>query len=60
MEKLRGKIGIVPQKATLFRGTIRANIQWGKQDATDEEIYEALEIAQAKEFVQENRRHLIR
>ena len=53
MEKLRGKIGIVPQKATLFRGTIRANIQWGKQDATDEEIYEALEIAQAKEFVQE-------
>ena len=39
--------------ATLFRGTIRANIQWGKQDATDEEIYEALEIAQAKEFVQE-------
>ena len=48
---LRGKIGIVPQNAVLFAGTIRENMKWGKKDATDEEIYRALEIAQAKEFV---------
>ena len=48
---LRGKIGIVPQKAVVFRGTIRDNMKWGNKDATDEEIYRALEIAQAKEFV---------
>lgn len=58
LEKLRAKIGIVPQKATLFCGTIRENILWGKKDATDEEIYAALEIAQAKEFVQEKPRGL--
>nr|WP_317379456.1 ABC transporter ATP-binding protein [uncultured Faecalimonas sp.] len=58
LEKLRAKIGIVPQKATLFCGTIRDNIRWGKKDATDEEIYEALEIAQAKVFVQEKPREL--
>ncbi len=52
-EQLRGKIGIVPQKAVLFHGTIRENMKWGKKDATDEEIYRALEIAQAKEFVDE-------
>ncbi|WP_022765671.1 ABC transporter ATP-binding protein [Butyrivibrio sp. XPD2006] len=51
MEVLREKVGIVPQKAVLFSGTIRDNIRWGKNDATDEEIYEALEIAQAKEIV---------
>lgn len=50
-EALRGKIGIVPQKAVLFKGTIRENMKWAKKDATDEEIYEALTIAQAKEFV---------
>lgn len=50
-QALRGKIGIVPQKAVLFKGTIRDNMKWGKEDATDEEIYRALEIAQAKEFV---------
>lgn len=50
-QQLRDKIGIVPQKAVLFSGTIRQNMQWGKADATDEEIYRALEIAQAKEFV---------
>lgn len=50
-EALRKKIGIVPQNAVLFAGTIRDNIKWGKPDATDEEIYRALEIAQAKEFV---------
>lgn len=48
---LRSKIGIVPQKAVLFSGTIRENMKWGKEDATDEEIDEALLIAQAKEFV---------
>ena len=51
MEALRERVGIVPQKAVLFSGTIRDNIRWGKNDATDEEIYKALEIAQAKEIV---------
>lgn len=51
LDALREKIGIVPQKAVLFHGTIRDNIKWGKKDATDEEIYEALSIAQAKEIV---------
>lgn len=51
VERLRDMIGIVPQKAVLFSGTIRENMQWGKEDATDEEIYRALEIAQAREFV---------
>ena len=50
-KELRSKIGIVPQKAVLFSGSIRDNMRWGKADATDEEIEEALEIAQAKEFV---------
>ena len=53
IEVLREKIGIVPQKAVLFKGTIRENICWGKEDATDEEIWKALEIAQAAEFVSE-------
>ena len=48
---LRDRIGVVPQKSVLFAGTIRSNMQWGKPDATDEEIFEALEIAQAKEVV---------
>lgn len=51
MEALRDKIGMVMQKAVLFKGTIRQNLLWGRQDATDEEMFEALEIAQAKEFV---------
>ncbi len=50
-QALRDKIGIVPQKSVLFTGTIRSNMQWGRKDATDEEIMKALEIAQAKEFV---------
>lgn len=50
-EQLRGKVGVVPQNAVLFAGTIRDNMKWGKKDASDEEIYRALEIAQAKEFV---------
>lgn len=53
LEKLREKIGIVPQKAVLFKGTIRENICWGKENATEEEIWKALTIAQAKEFVKE-------
>lgn len=51
LDALREKIGIVPQKAVLFHGTIRDNLRWGKNDATDEEINEALSIAQAKEIV---------
>lgn len=49
---LRQKIGVVPQKAVLFSGTIAENMRWGKRDATDEEIWKALETAQAKEFVE--------
>ena len=48
---LRAAIGIVPQRAALFRGTLRDNMRWGKKDASDEEIWRALEIAQAREFV---------
>lgn len=51
MEQLRGKAGIVPQRAVLFSGTLRQNMQWRKQDATDEEIWQALETAQAASFV---------
>lgn len=51
LEKLRQKIGITPQTAVLFTGTIRENLQWGKQAATDEECWQALETAQCKEFV---------
>lgn len=51
LQALRRKIGMVPQKAVLFKGTLRENMQWGRKDATDEEIYRALEIAQAREFV---------
>lgn len=51
LEELRDKIGVVLQKAVLFKGTIRENMRWGKPDATDEEIIEALSVAQAKEFV---------
>lgn len=46
-------IGFVPQKAVLFTGTIRENMQYGAPNATDEEIWQALEIAQAKAFVSE-------
>ena len=51
MEELRDKIGMVMQKAVLFQGTIRENLSWGKPDATTEEMNRALEISQAKEFV---------
>lgn len=52
MESLRSQIAVVPQKAVLFAGTIRENMKWGKEDATDEEIMEALAIAQATEVVE--------
>ena len=51
LKDLRNRIGVVPQKAVLFEGTLRENMRWGKKDATDEEIYRALDIAQAREFV---------
>ncbi len=51
-ESLRDRVGVVPQRAMLFRGSIRDNIRWGKNNATDEEIYKALEIAQAREIVE--------
>ena len=57
-EELRQKIGIVPQKAALFRGTIAENLRWGKSDATTQELYEALEIAQAKEMVEQKTNQL--
>ena len=52
IESLRSQIAVVPQKAVLFAGTIRENMKWGKEDATDEEIMEALAIAQATEVVE--------
>lgn len=51
LDFLRQQIGIVPQKAVLFRGTIRKNLQWGKEDPSDAELWEALETAQAREIV---------
>ena len=51
-EVLREKIGVVPQKAVLFKGTIAENLRWGKKDADEKEMWEALELSQAKEFVE--------
>lgn len=51
IDSLRNKVGLVPQKANLFKGTIKENICWGKQDATDNEVIEALKIAQAYEII---------
>ncbi len=50
-EKLRDKCGIVPQRAVLFKGTIRENMQWGKNDASEEEISEAVAAAQAADVI---------
>ena len=50
-DTLRSKVGIVPQKAVLFKGTIRENLLWGNENATEEQLEKALEISQAKEFV---------
>ena len=52
-DKLRSLIATVPQKSVLFKGTIRSNLAWGNENATDEEMWEALRIAQADEFVRE-------
>ena len=52
-EELREQIGIVPQKAVLFKGTIRSNLSWGKENSSDEELWSALDIAQADEFVRD-------
>ncbi len=57
-EGLRGKVGVVPQKAVLFSGTIRENLQWGKKDASDEELYAALETAQGREIVEKKEKGL--
>jgi len=51
-DELRERMGIVPQKAVLFKGSIRSNLQWGKQDATDEEMWRAIDLAQAREVVE--------
>ncbi|MBB4904416.1 ABC transporter ATP-binding protein [Actinophytocola algeriensis] len=50
---LRGRIGLVPQQAYLFTGTVASNLRYGNPDATDEDLWQALEIAQAKDFVEE-------
>lgn len=50
-EALRQRIAIVPQKAVLFKGTVRSNLLWGNENATDEELWAALERAQAKDFI---------
>lgn len=51
-EQLRERIGVVPQKAVLFKGTVKSNLQWGKPDATEEEMWRAIDIAQAREVVE--------
>lgn len=53
VRELRQKIGVVLQKAVLFQGTIRDNLKWGKEDASDDELWEALTLSQAEEFVRE-------
>ena len=53
LDSIRNRVGMVMQKAEVFKGTIRENMRWGKKDATDEEIWQALTIAQAKEFVEQ-------
>ena len=52
LEELRRKVGIVMQRAVLFQGTIQENLCWGRQDATEEELYQALDTAQAREVVE--------
>jgi len=51
-KELRRRVGVVPQKAVLFKGTVRSNLQWGKPDATDEELWQAIDTAQAREVVE--------
>ena len=52
LERLRDRIGVVPQKAVLFKGTIESNLRWGNENASLEDLKEALEISQSKEFVE--------
>ncbi len=53
LDELRNKIGVVPQSAALFSGSVRENIRWGKPDATDGEIWQALALAQVKDAVEQ-------
>lgn len=55
---IRSHIGLVPQKAQLFKGTLRENMQWGEPDASEEDIYHALDTAQAREFVDSRQKGL--
>ncbi len=57
-DELRGKIGIVPQKAALFQGTLRDNMRWGKQGASDDEIMQAIKTAQAEDIVMQKAKRL--
>ena len=57
-ENLREHIGVVLQKAVLFKGSIADNLRWGKEDATEQEMYEALDISQAREFVDQKEQGL--
>lgn len=52
-EELRRKIGVVPQRAALFTGTVRENLLWGREDANEDNLWAALETAQAKDFIEE-------
>ena len=58
LDELREKIGLVPQKALLFKGTIRSNLLWGNKDADDETLEEALVTSQSKEFVDKKEKKL--
>lgn len=55
LAQLRDKIGVVMQKAVLFKGTIRENLLWGNENASDEDLWEAIKAAQAEEFVLQKR-----
>lgn len=58
IESLRSHIGVVPQKAVLFKGTVAENLRWGDENASEQTLEEALEISQAKEFVVQSRESL--
>ena len=58
LEELRGLMGVVPQRAVLFKGSLRENMKWGRQDASDEENWEALGTAQARDFVEDKKQGL--
>ena len=58
IESLRSHIGVVPQKAVLFKGTVAENLRWGDENASEQTLEEALEISQAKEFVDSKRESL--